>query len=57
MCDALSKGANTMIILKFKSPNGEVGFTEARTYHDAVRMTKVYKQDGYTLLDHYRMAV
>ena len=46
-----------MIILKFKSPNGEVGFTEARTYHDAVRMTKVYKQDGYTLLDHYRMAV
>jgi hypothetical protein len=50
------KGANTMIVLKFLDPNGEVGFTEASNYHDAVKMTKVYKQDGYKLLDHYRMA-
>lgn len=46
-----------MIVLKFQAPNGEVGFTEARSYHDAVKMTRVYKQDGYRLLDHYRMAV
>jgi len=46
-----------MIILKFQAPNGEVGFTEARSYHDAVKTTKVYKQDGYKLLDHFCMAV
>lgn len=46
-----------MIILKFEAPNGEVGFTEARNYHSAVEMTKAYKQDGYRLLDHFRMAV
>lgn len=46
-----------IIVLKFEDPNGEVGFTEARNYHEAVKMTKVYKQDGYRLLDHFRMAV
>lgn len=46
-----------MIVLKFEAQNGEVGFTEARNYHDAVKMTKTYKQDGYRLLDHFRMAV
>lgn len=46
-----------MIVLKFQAPNGEVGFTEAHSYHDAVKMTKVYKQEGYQLLDHFRMAV
>ena len=46
-----------IIVLKFQDPNGEVGFTEAISYHEAVNMTKVYKQDGYTLLAHFRMAV
>ena len=45
-----------MIVLKFRSPNGELGFTEARSYHDAVEMTRAYKKDGYKLMDHYRMA-
>jgi len=44
-----------MIVLKFLEPSGEVGFTEARSYHEAVKMTKVYKQDGYRLLAHYCM--
>jgi len=42
-----------MIVLKFVSPEGQEGFTEARNYHEAVKMTKVYKQDGYRLVDHF----
>lgn len=43
-----------MIVLKFVDPNGEVGFTEASNYHEAVKMTKVYKAEGYQLIDHYK---
>ena len=35
-----------MIVLKFIDPKGLVGFTEARNYHEAVKMTKVYKLDN-----------
>ena len=44
-----------MIVLKFQAPNGEVGFTEARSYHDAAKMTRLFMQDGYKLIDHFRM--
>jgi len=42
-----------MIVLKFADAKGQEGFTEARNYHEAVKMTKVYKQDGYRLVGHY----
>ena len=42
-----------MVVLKFQEPNGAVGFTQARNYHDAVKTVKVYKQEGYKLLDYW----
>lgn len=56
-CEPLSKGANTMIILKFQAPNGEIGFAEVRDSRKALKTAKAYRLDGYRLLDHFRMAV
>lgn len=43
-----------MIVLKFKAPNGEVGFTEASNSRNAMEMAKAYKQAGYSLICHYQ---
>ena len=42
-----------MVVLKFQDSNGVIGYTEARSYHEAVKTVKVYKQDGYKLLDYW----
>ena len=44
-----------MIVLKFKAPNGEIGFAEVCDYRKALKTAKVYRLDGYRLLDHFRM--
>lgn len=42
-----------VIALKFLGPDGKVGFTDARNYHEAVKTAKVYMADGYQLIDHF----
>lgn len=42
-----------MIVLKFVDPEGRVGFTEADNSHEAVKMAKDYKRDGYRLVGHF----
>ena len=44
-----------MIVLKFLGPDGEIGFAEVCDYRKALKTAKVYRKDGYRLLDHFRM--
>lgn len=42
-----------MLVLRFVSPDGKVGFTEAKTATEAVRYAKTYKAEGYRLAGHF----